>query len=856
MRTKHILTALVLPALFAACTADEFTNEEFGKVEGRALLNPITFTLGDAETRFAWDETGYGNWKYEDTDAFSAFLVDGDMGTVSDALLTNYIYKSADKGATFTTTSQMVEGTYWFYAPSPESKNTRDLIPFKLQTAQDEDYYLSEDAQVFFTALYKLTKDDDPQNIALSLTNYYSRAVLPFTNNTDGDVTVNQIVLKATSPFVVAGNISVKSLDNAGLAFAFDEDGELVPVRNLDKDTKNDETVAKLKERLQQADLVEEDEKSKKTSDVLVLNLGDGVKIAKGATHTFTMLVPRTDTGVSCEIEVIADKGVLNIEKTDKSNFAKNIQFKHNGIMPMFGLQNDNSFKAYSIEKDRFKDLDGARYVANYDDMITLINTVNGNFKVYNIGDWSVDAAMAKAITRSDSYVTFMQPTTIADDSEVVELTKVEFAGDVTVEKGADVVFEKGNITDKKNVVGKALNIAEGATVELKEGTFTNAKINNAGKLTVGNVGATTIASTGALKLVDNTTAEVKLNAGSLEYTTAGTTNVTYNLDNVTFVAANNMTADLNITIGKNVTLSKTTSTWLTTPSYKDNDVAYATNITNNGVLYFQNSGVGVSGKLVNNGTVDANQTKTLTINGGLENKEDAIIASGVKVVVAKGAVATNAGTIENVYENNGLITTVSGSRTTVNGGEGEVDNTAKARVIVGQSANNLLISYTFAACDNEDVDALDTRLYAINKLVFTSKLTLKDDIAKGEGVRTIEFAQGSSVEIGANVLQGSSAAKIIISGNVKFSGWDTELSKLGFKNDGTVEVKKNCTLTFSNMTFGSKSGTATFEFGAAESKDDKAGKVVNNGAVKNAAEDYSTSDNWTGAAPEVAAKP
>lgn len=127
MRIKHILTAMVLPTLFAACTADEFTeNGANVNLADRVTLNPITITVeGEgADTRFAWDEEaagGIGNWTWENTDAFSAFLVNDGTGkpeswTPADYLLTNYIYTSQD-GASYTTTSAMVEGLYWFYAP-------------------------------------------------------------------------------------------------------------------------------------------------------------------------------------------------------------------------------------------------------------------------------------------------------------------------------------------------------------------------------------------------------------------------------------------------------------------------------------------------------------------------------------------------------------------------------------------------------------------------------------------------------------------------------------------------------------------------------------------------------------------
>ena len=104
---------------------------------------------------------------------------------------------------------------------------------------------------------------------------------------------------------------------------------------------------------------------------MLVLNLDEGVVLEKGASKTFTMLVPRTNKNTTCSIRIITDKGMAEIASTDNSNYAKNVQFKHNGVMPMFGLASDKSFKAYSIEK--LTETENMYYVGSYDDMIAYI---------------------------------------------------------------------------------------------------------------------------------------------------------------------------------------------------------------------------------------------------------------------------------------------------------------------------------------------------------------------------------------------------------------------------------------------------------------------------------------------------
>lgn len=821
MRTKQILTTMVLPALFAACTADDFVDNNNVNIEGRALLNPITFHVGaPVDTRFAWDETNNGKWIYQNTDAFSAFLVDGTLNTPEDNLLTNYIYKSKD-GKGFTTTSQMVEGLYWFYAPAPEDKNTRDLISFKLQTAQDADYYKSEEAQVFFTGLYKLTKEDDPQNINLTLSNYYSRAVFPLTNNLDGDVKINQIILESDKDLAVEGKISVKKLTD--YMYGFTEDGELVSMRNLDKDETNDEKVADLQKRLNRADIVANGAKTTKT---LVLNLGEGVTIAKGESKTFTMLVPRTEDKTSCDIKIITDKGVAIIKSTDASNYAKNVQFKHNGIMPIFGQKNDGSFKAYSIEKGKLADMGAARYVTTYDEMIRLINTINGDIEVYNLGDWAVDAAMAEAIENSDSYVKFTQPITVKDEKNAVSLKKVEFA-DVTIAAGTEVSFDKANVDDKDNNVTK-MTIEKGAEVVLNAGKFTN--VINAGELKVAeNATNVKVASIGNLTLEDNATAKVELNAGSLNYTTKKAS-AGYNMSNLTFAEGSEMTSDLNITIGEKVKLTQNGG-WLNTPTGTIGETTYVTNLTNNGELLFTGAGMKVTGEMVNNGKVsENNQPKTLVIEGTATNAAGKKIEC--KLSVAANATVANYGEILNAI-NNGKITTYAGSRTTVNEGTGEVDNTAKAFVSIKENVAQT-VTYVFAnAVSSKDLDELDTELFKINKFLFKGAVTVDKELAKCNGVRTMEFASGSSLNIGANIKQGTAITNVVINGNVSFSGFDKDKSGLGFKENATISIKKNCALTINHMTLGALTGKKiTFATSGTLSGNDKAGKVVNNGEV------------------------
>lgn len=813
MRTKHILTAMVLPTLFAACTADEFTeNGANVNLADRVTLNPITITVeGEgADTRFAWDEEaagGIGNWTWENTDAFSAFLVNDGTGkpeswTPADYLLTNYIYKSQD-GASYTTTSAMVEGLYWFYAPARTSQGvgSNKLMSFELATSQDKDYWKSDAAKVFVTPLYKLVAGNEPNNLTLNLMNYYSRAVFPLTNNTGSDVEIRQIVLESNEQFAVKGNLSVEALQN--YMYAFNESGEMVSVRNMDDDATNDETNAELRSRLATADFVKNDD-AKVTTNVLVLNLGDGETLARGATETFTMLVPRTENGTSCTIRIITNKGVINIQPTDMSNYAKNVQFKHNGVMPMFGLTSTSDFKSYSIESGKFEDLGNAYYVGSYDDMIALINTVNGDFSVYNLGDWAIDANMADALTRSDSYVTFLQPITIKDENETVNLTKTAFGrkgaepieNTVTVAGGTSVNFAETPVKGTDNLVNGNLIVEEGATVVLTEGDFTGAAISNAGTLTInadadfgtwsmGN--ANKVTSVGALKIVNNTNVGVDMNGGSLELAAPANGTVTYSVQNEQIVLPTSSdlaeNGDATLTIGSDVTLNV---------NARNRTAEVGVTVVNNGTISISSScTLTTKGSLTNNGEI--NGDGKLLINGTATNAEKASMAAAY-ITITKGATVTNNAEIagSNVT-NNGTIITSADSETTVKAGDGTINNTAMGWVSVDNSATEQNVSYEITqAMTSSSLSLLLSSLntyYKVNKLVVKSTLTIDAASTEiGNAYKEIDFDNASiTVRPGADLTV--KALNVNIYGDVTFSGFDAESSTYTF-DEGTTAVK------------------------------------------------------------------
>lgn len=791
MKTKHIFYSMVLPALFAACTAEEVVENSNVALNDGELLNPITFTVdGKVESRLLWDATadGVGNWKWgEEGDMFSAFLVNtgvtaGVQDAVTDKLLTNYVYSSED-GVHYNTTSAMTEGTYWFYAPGDENKRDNSLIKFELPIAQPANHYYSDAAQVFFTPLYQLAKNDAPEALGLELTNWFGRAVFPIKNNTGVDLSVKQVILELENnkKWTVAGEISPVALSEAELAYKF-ENGEKMSVVA-------DETLAELKARLQAAnDVVVE----KEESSTLILNLGSaGVSVPNGGEHTFTMLVPATEEGVSCNITFVTTEGLVKVNSYNNSNYTKTgKQFKHNGIMPMFGMKASGDFKTYTIVEEDLDTSDATYYVATYSDMMNLINTVNGDMKVYNIGDWAVDARMASAIKNSDSDVTFVQPIDITDETAVVELTKINF-DEVTVTEGTSVEF--GN-----NTSAETLNVEAGATAEINAlGTSKSiTDIINAGELTVDAAAeVVNVETTGTLTLVGTNDVKINVKAGSVGYAEIENSDIEqifgagYLTITPTDLDNDGENEKVEIKVGENAMFNVN----------KVYEIPDNAKVTNYGRIKLNNK-LTVEGELDNYGKVYTTKNYQMVISGSATNNAGATISANT--VVDVDAEVENAGVMENVNNCGEIKTTGTGSAcvTTLDStgsNSGRINNTAGCKVNLNGKTHE--VYYLAEDKTNADLETIDFKKFNINILRIKGSLTMNKafstdaDVVEGlSSLTTLEVENDAIIYINENNIA-ANFTTIKLLGNATVQGWDQTNSVLTLAGTTSlVATKKN----------------------------------------------------------------
>ena len=848
MKTKHILTAMVLPTVLAACTADEIVENNINAIsKNRAQVEALTFTTEGVESRIAYED---GAWSWEDTDKFLLLNADkGDKNANEDEIpgyyfnagkpTTGYEYAKGENGVYTTSASVMTEGLYWGYAPS-FNKTKKGLVEYTLSTSQDQDYYKSEDAQVFITPLYEVTEENFNNKLPLEMINWYSKLVMPLTNNTKEDITLNQIVLTADKEFVVKGLINTEAMGAYVMAYdgkewapkaQFDANGDEIELDyNYAKGI--NEMIAGNADftGMRKAYLTETDANSKK-SNTIVLNL-DEVVLEAGETETFYMLVPATEEKISCDITIIAEEGVIKIDDKADSNKMKNTAIYHNGNKHAFGTitsgKNAGEAKAYSITAGKFEDVTGAYYVASYEDMMNHIETVNGTFFAYNVGDWNLDAEMAEAIEESDAFVVFMNDINIEGKAisraadKGLELTKVAFKGEATVLKDTKVTFasEGGDYEEAegteayKEIVENAcvanLIVEKGADVTLVSGKYH--AIKNAGTLTVASTAdfkEASIENAGVLNLVENYAEAITLKGGELNYKVAKAGNEwpTDNA-NVTFALA----ANAKITVAEGVTLANKVANnpeeWRTTKKDANNkDVTkHAISVENNGDIELVGGAEGgdmtIWGTLTNNGNITS-ASNTLRVMNTATNGAEAKIK--VLQFVNYGTFTNNGDLRKDTNDTYGntnwnKIIVGAGSRTDIDAAldepayesfqkEARIDNSVAAVVNVAKTIEQIVYC-EFEDADEIDLEAVKYASRGINTLRITGTLTLNRNFGGDDapstwktemaGLKRLELANNAEVEVFANDIK-IGVSEVVLDGNATISGTQESESVLTF---------------------------------------------------------------------------
>lgn len=756
MKTNKILMAVALPALLAACTAEEFEQVSVQEqtLANRALLNPnFAINVAEIESRFAWENAV---WKYEAGDQFGAAITDAaTLWTVSDAsMFGNYIFAKNEAG-NYVTDSQMGEGVYMLYSfDGFNKKMARNLVEFDLtKQVCDLDEPAAEinkyENQLMFTPLYKIQEKYSAEPIAPTFYSYYGVGAFKFKNSTGQNLKITQIILKHDADMIVKGRISQEALA-ANAQYVYNESKEGYVLKGIHNALESKTmTTAQKNAAIEAAEDAFESTiytakavaafdatKGDKNSKFITLDCQNYL-MKDGDEKTAYMLVPAGYEGFEVEIMVVDEDGEAwsvyanaNGEDDDENPKTKGIKVtgmddlslqRHKGNM-IFGKSSDGkTMKTLNIKEENLSEK-GGYYVDSKAAMLELLDANLGDIKVHNSGDWAIDAEVVEAIVEyTGANITFSNPIEIKSATALtaeddLALENVTFT-DVTVigtRKAADneTVIFAGTTVELNVTVTGTLKVEAGANVTILGGTYGN--VENNGTLSIQDLTSGTLKNKvgGVMTLYKNhaVTAEagtVKFLA--LEGKKANAYNVTSNIA---------LTAGANLEIGQYVTF-KPADGWSVPAT-----TTATSKLTNNGVVTSEtgNNLVKVYGKFVNNGVLSTNLQAYNKAE--ITNAVDAEMTKAVALI--EKSTMINNGIVNNLQYYGKLLTLGADSETTISAGSaGEIDNTNKGAIVAGSGIdlNDFEIYYNFAGTVAE-LEAVPFAWYNINTLRINGTLT------------------------------------------------------------------------------------------------------------------------------------
>lgn len=232
MKTKHILTALALPALLAACNNDEFESMNFEQAQSERPLLSEDFVLKmgfeGADTRYAVEGNSSLNFKFTDGDQLGAAIIDQydpqkpiEQWDVIYSLAGNNPFTYGANADEWKSATRLGIGHYLYVYPYNAEDNNRAAVSYSLPTIQE--LYQTEDGAVDLNAaiekgnkaVYSNILDEDNLTLEASLKNLYAypKFVINFDNG-QNVTSVSKVVLEYDNGegFAVKGGFNHKDV--------------------------------------------------------------------------------------------------------------------------------------------------------------------------------------------------------------------------------------------------------------------------------------------------------------------------------------------------------------------------------------------------------------------------------------------------------------------------------------------------------------------------------------------------------------------------------------------------------------------------------------------------------------------
>ena len=480
MRTRHILTALALPALFAACTADEFESANFEQgLQERAKLSKdfVLKTGNSVDTRYAVEGDAGISFTYEQgKDSIGAAIIDQydpeeadkpENWDIIPSLAGNFpfVYQGSDE---WKSDYELGVGHYMFVYPYNKSDNNRAAVKYELPVIQK--MYETEDGpQVLNAAIEKgnkavavtlLREGETLADVSMKNLFTYPKVTINFDNG-EKVTTVSQVVLKAeeTQKFIVKGGFDHKRV---AALFGWNENYNLTGndfYSNNSVDWDKVDTYDFL---------LKEDGEDKlygmpETSDYIIVKFPNNTKVKLDANTQNKYVEARfmmpsvenfkVDNGIT--MYVYTDNGIywapfqessFSFKSTTSSEAIKNaLQRSRGNALTLKALNSSN--------KEDYVD----NIVTTVEDWNTLVDTYGNTTVGQPIAIVGTDFAFNENV-KMPSKCVFTINSDVAVDGEAT-ISNVTVNGTVTVEKGATLTTS-GSFTANKVENNGTMNIA------------------------------------------------------------------------------------------------------------------------------------------------------------------------------------------------------------------------------------------------------------------------------------------------------------------------------------------------------------------------------------------------------------
>lgn len=479
MKTKHILTALALPALLAACNNDEFESMNFEQAQSERPLLSEDFVLKmgfeGADTRYAVEGDGSLDFKFTDGDQLGAAIIDEYKPDESDIAKWPVIYSLAGNNP-FTYNANADEwksatrlgiGHYLYVYPYSPEDNNRAAVSYSLPTIQE--LYQTEDGAVDLNAaiekgnkaVYSNILDEDNQTLEASLKNLYAypKFVINFDNG-QNVTSVSKVVLEYNNGegFAVKGGFNHKNVVDLF----------------KDPDTKW--------ENVQTADLIidaNDTEAAKYTtiehSQYLIAKLP---KNAKVQTNSVT-------NNKYIEVRFMMPSAQMTYTGTDYTgDYAKDLNmyiYTNNGVYQIKDVFGNIVFKDTTPVEQKVRVFARTTSFTLNMKNLTSDNKVNDNLNIVtNVEDWN---------NLVSAYGSFEKFTDI--DPLKVAVVGEDFTLNASAKMPSKAIFEittevnvEGAVTLSNVKVTNTVTVEEGATLTTS-GSFTANKVENNGTMNI-----------------------------------------------------------------------------------------------------------------------------------------------------------------------------------------------------------------------------------------------------------------------------------------------------------------------------------------------------------------------------------